>query len=178
MIEDLQSCNIDIHGTLFQSGFVCDLPAGSCRFCGFKSNDGTPLQIRQSMILSHWGLKKKEVPCDLEDRLHRGGCPVRKHEDEHGTFPQLRDCLLFLSVLARVRTDTGSPLDVNNTICTQQCCCVVMLIGSQFSLAKRQQQQHQHICKSFDQINRTVTSTVTSPLLVLLIQIKRTLHLA
>eukprot|EP00884_Botryococcus_braunii_P004845 jgi/Botrbrau1/14361/Bobra.0014s0016.1 len=54
-------------------------------FCGFKTNDGTPPQIRSSIILSHWGLKHKEVPCGLDDYIHRGGCPVRRHEDLHGT---------------------------------------------------------------------------------------------
>jgi hypothetical protein len=60
------------------------LEAFLCRFCGFATNEGVPEQIASSIILSHWGLEHLELPCSLDDRIHRGGCPVREHDSAHG----------------------------------------------------------------------------------------------
>ena len=41
-----------------------------CRFCGFYANEQTSPLLVNSIVLSHWGLKDSEVPCEWHERLH------------------------------------------------------------------------------------------------------------
>lgn len=55
---------------------------GLCRFCGFARHHQTLDEIKDSILLVHWGLKATEVACDLHQRLTSfNDCPMRAAVD-------------------------------------------------------------------------------------------------
>lgn len=46
----------------------------ACRYCGFTGAETMSASIRNSVILTHWGLTDNEVRCDLSTDIRMYGC--------------------------------------------------------------------------------------------------------
>ena len=73
------------------------------RFCGFAMTDSSLEEIKDSIILSHWGLTTYESPCTLQERLDNfNHCSHRAAIDAGQSTPSALPCF----VPGKVRDNT------------------------------------------------------------------------